>query len=86
MGRRRESLPLDRLTPREAETLTHMAEGRSNAAIAKVMFVTEKTVAKHVNNIFSKLNLPPSEDDNRRVIAVLQYLEAFNVDAPAAPQ
>ncbi|WP_448759579.1 response regulator transcription factor [Actinomyces oricola] len=86
MGRRRESLPLDRLTPRETETLTHMAEGRSNAAIAKVMFVTEKTVAKHVNNIFSKLNLPPSEDDNRRVIAVLQYLEAFNVDAPAAPQ
>jgi DNA-binding NarL/FixJ family response regulator len=66
--------PLRRLTPREREVLGLMAEGRSNAAIAGRLFVTEKAVAKHTNNIFSKLGLPPSEDDNRRVLAVLAYL------------
>ncbi|GLZ07675.1 DNA-binding response regulator [Actinomadura sp. NBRC 104412] len=66
--------PLQRLTPREREVLGLMAEGRSNAAIASAMFVTEKAVSKHTNNIFSKLGLPPSEDDNRRVLAVLTYL------------
>ena len=68
--------PLDRLTPREREVLGLMAEGRSNAAIAVRLFVTEKAVSKHTNNIFAKLGLPPSEDDNRRVLAVLTYLNA----------
>ncbi len=68
--------PIGRLTPRESEVLGLMAEGRSNAAIAGALFVTEKAVSKHTNNIFAKLDLPPSEDDNRRVMAVLQYLSA----------
>ncbi|MCX5064620.1 response regulator transcription factor [Micromonospora lupini] len=63
------------LSPREHEVLTLMAEGRSNAAIAARMFVTEKTVSNHSNNIFTKLGLKPSEDDNRRILAVLAYLE-----------
>ncbi|MWA06197.1 response regulator [Actinomadura sp. LD22] len=66
--------PLQRLTPREREVLGLMAEGRSNAAIAAKLFVTEKAISKHTNNIFGKLGLPPSEDDNRRVLAVLAYL------------
>jgi len=66
--------PLHGLTPRESEVLGLMAEGRSNAAIASRLFVTEKAIGKHTNNIFSKLRLPPSEDDNRRVLAVLAYL------------
>ncbi|XVQ09191.1 LuxR C-terminal-related transcriptional regulator [Spirillospora sp. CA-255316] len=68
--------PLQALTPREREVLGLMAEGRSNAAIASALFVTEKAISKHTNNIFSKLGLPPSEDDNRRVLAVLAYLGA----------
>ena len=68
--------PLRRLTPREREVLGLMAEGRSNAAIASRLFITEKAVSKHTNNIFAKLTLPPSEDDNRRVLAVLAYLDA----------
>nr|WP_231134078.1 response regulator transcription factor [Motilibacter deserti] len=67
--------PLDRLTPREQEVLTLMAEGRSNAAIAARLVVTEKAVGKHTNNIFAKLNLPPAADDNRRVLAVLAWLQ-----------
>ena len=66
--------PLQTLTPREREVLELMAEGRSNAAIAARLFVTEKSVSKHTNSIFGKLALPPSEDDNRRVLAVLAYL------------
>ncbi len=66
--------PLATLTPREREVLELMAEGRSNAAIAARMFVTEKAVSKHTNSIFTRLGLPPSEDDNRRVLAVLAYL------------
>ena len=66
--------PLQRLTPREKEVLEHMAQGRSNAAIAAKLFITDKAVSKHTNNIFTKLDLPPSEDDNRRVLAVLAYL------------
>jgi DNA-binding NarL/FixJ family response regulator len=68
--------PLDRLTPREREVLALMAEGRSNAAIAGALFVTEKAVAKHTNSIFTKLDLPVDIDDNRRVRAVLAWLEA----------
>ena len=86
LGRRTGRPPLDRLTPREIETLTHMAQGKTNAAIAKAMFVTEKAVAKNVNNIFGKLQLAPSGDDNRRVIAVLQYLEATDPDTSPQPQ
>jgi DNA-binding NarL/FixJ family response regulator len=63
------------LSPREHEVLSLMAQGRSNAAIAARMFVTEKTVSNHSNSIFTKLGLKPSEDDNRRVLAVLAYLE-----------
>ncbi|GAA0627213.1 MULTISPECIES: response regulator [Sporichthya] len=67
--------PLGELTPREHEVLGLMAEGRSNAAIAAKLVVTERAVAKHTANIFAKLNLPPSDDDNRRVLAVLAYLD-----------
>jgi DNA-binding NarL/FixJ family response regulator len=66
--------PLQRLTAREREVLGLMAEGRSNNAIGGALFVTEKAVSKHINNIFGKLDLPPSNDDNRRVLAVLAYL------------
>ncbi|MGC4875941.1 LuxR C-terminal-related transcriptional regulator [Micromonospora sp. DT43] len=69
-------LPLDRLTPREREVLGQMAQGRSNAAIGTALFITEKAVAKHTNSIFAKLGLQSSEDDNRRVLAVLAYLDA----------
>jgi DNA-binding NarL/FixJ family response regulator len=68
--------PTRALTPREREVLGLMAEGRSNAAIAGRLFVTEKAIGKHINNIFGKLDLPQSEDDNRRVLAVLAYLNA----------
>ena len=70
------SRPLDVLTLREREVLGQMAEGRSNGAIAARLFVTEKAVSKHISNIFTKLGLPPSDDDNRRVLAVLAYLGA----------
>jgi DNA-binding NarL/FixJ family response regulator len=73
MARQREE-PLDRLTPREKEVLGLMAEGRSNAAIAAALSVTEKAVAKHINSIFTKLDLPLDEDDHRRVRAVLAWL------------
>ena len=66
--------PLARLSPREREVLELMAEGRSNAAIAARLFVTERAVAKHTAAIFTKLDLQPSDDDNRRVLAVLAYL------------
>jgi DNA-binding NarL/FixJ family response regulator len=68
--------PLAVLTTREREVLGEMAEGRSNAAIATKLRITEKAVSKHINNIFSKLGLPPSDDDNRRVLAVLAYLNS----------
>ncbi|KAB2350963.1 LuxR C-terminal-related transcriptional regulator [Actinomadura rudentiformis] len=66
--------PLGRLTPRELEVLELMAQGRSNAAIAQQLVVTERAVTKHTANIFSKLDLAVSDDDNRRVLAVLAYL------------
>lgn len=68
--------PLERLTDREREVLALMAEGRSNAAIAARLYITEKAVDKHINNIFTKLDLPPAPDDNRRVLAVLAWLNA----------
>jgi DNA-binding NarL/FixJ family response regulator len=68
--------PLAALTPREREVLALMAEGRSNAAIAGRMVVTEGAVTKHTSNIFAKLGLPQSEGDNRRVLAVLAYLNS----------
>ena len=73
MARQREE-PLERLTPREREVLGLMAEGRSNAAIAGHLHVTDKAVAKHINSIFTKLDLPIGEDDHRRVRAVLAWL------------
>lgn len=73
MARRRDE-PLDRLSPREREVLALMAEGRSNAAVATHLSVTEKAVAKHINSIFTKLDLPITEDDHRRVRAVLAWL------------
>ncbi|MGA6162000.1 LuxR C-terminal-related transcriptional regulator [Amycolatopsis magusensis] len=66
---------LDSLTARERDVLKLMAEGRSNSSIAGALFVSEKAVSKHINNILAKLHLPQSEDDNRRVLAVLAYLK-----------
>ncbi|WP_329192826.1 MULTISPECIES: response regulator transcription factor [unclassified Streptomyces] len=67
--------PLERLTPREREVLALMAEGRSNAGIAAGLVVSESAVAKHINNIFSKLDLPQAEGAHRRVLAVLRFLD-----------
>ncbi len=71
---RRHREPLQRLSDREREVLALMAEGRSNAAIAQALVVTEAAVGKHITGIFTKLDLPPAEGDNRRVLAVLAYL------------
>jgi DNA-binding NarL/FixJ family response regulator len=72
---RRQSDPLDRLTPREHDVLRLMAEGRSNTAIGQALVITESSVAKHINNILAKLDLPPDEGDHRRVLAVLRFLD-----------
>lgn len=74
--RRRAHDPLATLTPREREVLTLMAQGRSNTAIARALVITEGAVEKHVANIFAKLSLPPDEDSNRRVLAVLTFLRS----------
>jgi len=76
LGRRRREDPLDALTAREREVLGLMAEGRSNNAIAEALVVTERAVEKHVTSIFSKLDLTPTVEDHRRVLAVLAYLKA----------
>jgi DNA-binding NarL/FixJ family response regulator len=76
LGRRRREDPLHEISPREREVLALMAEGRSNHAIADQLVVTERAVEKHVTSIFSKLNLPPTAVDHRRVLAVLTYLRA----------
>jgi DNA-binding NarL/FixJ family response regulator len=73
---RRVNDPLEDLSPREREVLALMAEGRSNAGIARQLWVTEGTVEKHVHSILMKLRLPETGDDHRRVLAVVTYLEA----------
>ncbi|MCX4551238.1 response regulator transcription factor [Streptomyces sp. NBC_01267] len=73
--RRRGADPLERLTPREREVLALMAEGRSNAGIAGQLVVSESAVAKHINNIFAKLDLGQADADHRRVLAVLRFLD-----------
>ena len=76
LGRHAREEPIGRLSAREREVLGLMAEGRSNIAIAQRLFVSEKAVSKHTASIFAKLGLAPSDDDNRRVLAVLAYLNA----------
>ena len=75
-ARRRHDGPLERLTPREREVLAMMAEGRSNAGIAEALVLTVGAVEKHVQSILSKLDLPQSSSDHRRVLAVLTYLQS----------
>ena len=77
LGASRRTDGLDRLTPREREVLALMAEGRSNAAIAAALVVTPRAVEKHIGNIFDKLDLPTSETDHRRVLAVLRHLRSY---------
>lgn len=73
---RRRRDPLDELTVREREVIGLMAEGRTNSAIARKLVITEGAVEKHISSILTKLDLPPSEDDHRRVMAVLAWLGA----------
>ncbi|NJP96374.1 response regulator transcription factor [Nonomuraea sp. FMUSA5-5] len=74
--------PLKGLTPRELEVLGQMAQGRSNAGIAAALVVSESAVAKHVNNIFAKLGLAPTDTDHRRVIAVIRFLQSSGTSHP----
>jgi len=76
LARRSGQPPVARLTDRERQVLELMAEGRSNSAIGQRLVITEKAVSKHCTSIFAKLDLPPSDDDNRRVLAVLTYLDS----------
>jgi DNA-binding NarL/FixJ family response regulator len=76
VGRRRRSSPLDRLTKRETEVLSLIAEGYSNAGVARELVVTVAAVERHVTSIFDKLGLQQSPDQHRRVLAVLNYLQA----------
>jgi DNA-binding NarL/FixJ family response regulator len=71
----RNSSPMERLSPRERQVLALMAEGRSNTAIARTLILSEAAVAKNITGIFTKLGLPPTDDDNRRILAVLAYLQ-----------
>jgi DNA-binding NarL/FixJ family response regulator len=75
LARSRRRDPLERLSPRERQVLGLMAEGRTNAAIARELVVSDGAVEKHISNIFTKLDLPPTEHDHRRVLAVLRWLE-----------
>lgn len=72
---RRRHDPLSRLTPRERDVLALIAEGCSNTAIARRLHVTETVVSKHIGSVLAKLDLPPTDDTNRRVMAVLTYLQ-----------
>jgi DNA-binding NarL/FixJ family response regulator len=76
LGRHSRDEPISRLSGREREVLELMAEGRSNTAIAQRLFITEKAVSKHTTSIFTKLGLAADQDDNRRVLAVLAYLNS----------
>ena len=76
VGRSRGDDPVERLSPREREVLTLMAEGRSNQAICDRLFITSRAVEKHVTSIFTKLDLPATTDDHRRVLAVLAFIQA----------
>jgi DNA-binding NarL/FixJ family response regulator len=76
LARTRRRDPIERLSPREREVLGLMAEGRSNGAIARQLVVSDGAVEKHVSNIFTKLDLPPTDNDHRRVLAVLRWLES----------
>ncbi|XVS68224.1 response regulator transcription factor [Actinosynnema sp. CA-299493] len=82
MRTRRRKDPLDGLSDREREILSLMAQGRSNQAICRLLVVTKKTVETHVRNIFTRLDLLPQPDDNRRVLAVLAYLRPDGGRAP----
>jgi serine/threonine-protein kinase len=82
LDRRRQASELDELTERERQVLELMTQGRTNHAIAALLFLSEKTVEAHVRRIFTKLGLAPSGDDHRRVLAVLRYLRST---APASP-
>ncbi|MFE2068621.1 LuxR C-terminal-related transcriptional regulator [Streptomyces sp. NPDC059467] len=73
---RRRDTPIDTLTAREREVLQLMAEGHDNATIAKSLVITERSVSKHIGNVFLKLHLPPSDSGHRRVLAVLAYLNS----------
>jgi DNA-binding CsgD family transcriptional regulator len=81
---RRRCDPLASLSAREREVLALIAEGHSNAAIARKLFITEAAVGKHVGNIFAKLRLPQADDTNRRVLAVLAYLKSGIQSRPYA--
>jgi len=70
----RKASKVDRLTPRESEVMAELATGKSNAALAETLFLSERAVEKHINSIFTKLDLPPERATNRRVRAVLMYL------------
>jgi DNA-binding NarL/FixJ family response regulator len=74
VGRNRGDDPIERLSPREREVLELMAEGRSNHAIGRQLFISPRAVEKHVTSIFTKLRLPPTQQDHRRVLAVLRFL------------
>ena len=76
LARRSRVTPLAALTPREREVIALMAEGRTNVAIARSLVITTKAVSKYIARIFAKLDLPPSDDDHRRVLAVLEYLNS----------
>lgn len=76
LSRADRTAPIQQLSEREREVLGLMAEGRSNSAIAARLFISEKAVSKHTNSIFTKLDLTVSDDDNRRVLAVLAYLQS----------
>ncbi len=75
LTKRRRRDPLAELSPREREVLGLMAEGRTNTAIGRIMVITQGAVEKHISSIFTKLGLPPSSDDHRRVMAVLAWLD-----------